>query len=73
MLSQIVDDQLSSTKDKIEYAIEKLEENDPDEVKLVIKEKENILIVKIENTIDIRVTSEDVVGTRRLFDDYIKS
>jgi len=73
MLSQIVDDQLSSTKDKIEYAIEKLEENDPDEVKLVIKEKEVILIVKIENTIDIRVTSEDVVGTRRLFDDYIKS
>lgn len=73
MLSQIVDDQLSSTKDKIEYAIEKLEENDPDEVKLVIKEKEVILIVKIENTIDIRVTSEDVVGTRRLFEDYIKS
>jgi len=68
-----VDDQLSSTKDKIEYAIEKHEENDPDEVKLVIKEKEVILIVKIENTIDIRVTSEDVVGTRRLFEDYIKS
>lgn len=68
-----MDDQLSSTKDKIEYAIEKHEENDPDEVKLVIKEKEVILIVKIENTIDIRVTSEDVVGTRRLFEDYIKS
>lgn len=53
-----MDDQLSSTKDKIEYSIEKLEENDPDEVKLVIKEKEVILIVKFENTIDIRVTSE---------------
>ena len=53
-----MDDQLSSTKDKIEYSIEKLEENDPDEVKLVIKEKEVILIVKIENTIDIRVSSE---------------
>ncbi|HEC96297.1 MAG TPA: hypothetical protein ENI59_01295 [Euryarchaeota archaeon] len=69
----ILDDQLSSIKEKIDYAIEKLEENDPDEIKLVIKENEAILIVKIENTIDIRITSEDVVETKRIFENYLES
>jgi len=66
--ASIVDDQLSSKEEKIEYAIRKLEENEPNEIKLVIKESEAVLIVKIENIINIRVVSEDIKGVKKIFE-----
>ncbi len=71
--ASIVDDQISTQKERIEYAIRKLEENDPDDIRLVIKEDEAVLIIKIENIIDIRITSEDVKGTKEMFEGYIEA
>ncbi|WP_042680757.1 hypothetical protein [Thermococcus paralvinellae] len=57
--ASLVDDMLKSSEDKLRYAIQKLEENDVDTARLVIKGDVGVLIVKIEDVITIRATIKE--------------
>ncbi|MBO8174552.1 MAG: hypothetical protein H0Z18_04775 [Thermococcus sp.] len=57
--ASFLDDMLKSTEDKLRYAIQKLEENDVDTARFVIKDGTGVLIVKIEDVITIRATIKE--------------
>ena len=57
--ASFLDDMLKSTEDKLRYAIQKLEENDVDTARFVIKGDVGVLIVKIEDVITIRATIKE--------------
>jgi len=54
----LIDDQLQTVKEKLDYAIKKLEENEPSVVKLIIRESEGFLLIKIEDVISIRIYAD---------------
>ncbi|WP_457753849.1 hypothetical protein [Thermococcus sp.] len=57
--ASFLDDMLKSTEDRLRYALQKLEENDADTVKFIIKSDVGMLIVKIGDVITIRATIKD--------------
>ncbi len=57
--ASFLDDMLKSTEDRLKYALQKLEENDADTAKFIIKSDVGMLIVKIEDVITIRATIKD--------------
>jgi len=54
----LIDDQLRTVKEKLDYAIKKLEENEPSVVKLIIRDSEGFLLIKIEDVISIRIYAD---------------
>ncbi|MCD6503479.1 MAG: hypothetical protein J7K58_04565 [Euryarchaeota archaeon] len=66
----LIDDQLSTNEEKLDYAIRKIKENELDTIKLIIKNGEAFLLIKIENMISIRVYSNSN-ELKELFKDYI--
>ena len=54
--ASFLDDMLKSTEDKLRYALQKLEDNDVDTARFVIKDNTGMLIVKTEDIITIRAT-----------------
>ncbi|WP_324735811.1 hypothetical protein VFC49_01065 [Thermococcus sp. SY098] len=65
--ASFLDDMLKSTEDRLRYALQKLEENDADTAKFIIKSNVGMLIVKIEDVITIRVTIKDY---KKFVDDF---
>ncbi|MPW38257.1 hypothetical protein GBV73_00820 [Thermococcus sp. 101 C5] len=60
--ASLLDDMLESKDEKLKYAMKKLEENEIDEAKLVLKGGNALLVLKIEDVISIRLVFEDAHG-----------
>ncbi|ALM76271.1 hypothetical protein [Thermococcus barophilus] len=57
--ASLIDDTLNTLEDRLEYILNKLDDNEPTEAKLVVKDNSGILIIKIEDIISIRLTVKD--------------
>ena len=58
--ASFLDDMLESKDEKLKYAMKKLEENEVEDAKLVLKGSNAVLVLKIEDVISIRFVFEDV-------------
>ncbi|NJE13342.1 hypothetical protein [Thermococcus sp. LS2] len=57
--ASLIDDTLNTLEERLDYIIDKLDDNEPTEAKLVVKDDSGILIIKIEDIISIRLTVRD--------------